>query len=503
MRLTLSKARTGGELANTGYVIFACTLIVGSALFEGQAGTAPGLHVAYEGLQRLFGVLLQLVHLDRVPHANHPLTFSAVLVAAGLVPVKRTRHKIGMASADAALTFLDYFVRFEEWLIRHRTFSSILLLVLLTLFGNGVYVVISAQSAAERAEAAYRQWLDLLRATVLETTMVPADGDKYHVPQAFWSQSALDAMNKTGARMKYGNQVNKLVDGLYAALAQNTNLCVDIDSVLRNSPPWPTEENEHDELVKGLASVHALIRARGFEQLLQANCPLPAANLNLEKEALDQIAGTALQAARLTLIGLVYSHAWRYWMKPGASAADLADLAKVCRSPEQCIGQGYWAYTSQAAGNKDEYQEIKRRNNLVDFLIHLAEGDLTRLNASSIPWLLSPDELPRILGQHVAELEEGTGLYRLGGYISYLTLAQAHAVLALQGAQAQRPAFARRAAAYLDISSTLSTDGTLRDLGPSICRLAKDPAYADVLRSALMEPVDRSAQFLSTVRRCP
>jgi hypothetical protein len=494
LRLSLARARSIAEFARTGYLIFGITVVVTTGLFEWQVQSTPSLQPYYDSLRATFLALLESVKLGSLPTANKPIVFLAVVAMVGLFFIEKTRLRIGTASGDIALRVLGYMVKTEEALIKRRTLSTFLLAALLVAFYSTVASYTGSVQLKRRVDDAGARWLALVRTSVLGTTMVPEDAARYQTPLAFWNQSALAAADKNDPRSHAGTGLHQLINGVYAAIGQDTSLCAVLPGVLDSSykPSAPVPRSHFVASVEQLARV---VRARANIHLLLKSCSAPELYLRSAKESLDGINDPDLAAAKANLLGLVYSNAWRLWMRPGGYPGD-----QVCRSPEACIEQGYYAYTSTNSGSSDDYEELKRRNNVLDFLVEISAADMKRLTPSSISWLRSWKRLPDILERHLKDLEQSPNLHRLGGYIPYLTLSQAYGALATARQDSVDDLKLRRSAAYLAIAAAINVDATFKSTNPARCKPWK--ASPSTFQKALKEPVDRSIRLKDALEDC-
>src|SRR5262249_38871128 len=147
-----------------------------------KAGTIAGLTSIHGTFRSVFVHLLDQLKLSFLPIGKAPLVVLAVVVMIGIGFWKSARSILGRLTGDLTLVALDAGVNLGERLIRHRTASLLILVVLAALFGVGTYRADRDSRLDARAIHAYESWLDAIRTTIRNTTLASEDADQFALP---------------------------------------------------------------------------------------------------------------------------------------------------------------------------------------------------------------------------------------------------------------------------------------------------------------------------------
>ena len=232
-------------------------------------------------------------------------------------------------------------------------------------------------------------------------------------------------------------------------------------------------------------------------------CEPAAPNLAATKRELDQVGDDSLVYAKEAIIGIAYADAWRLWL--GSQSPQPSDpVLSLCSSLPHCLSEAHDVYARTKLNDCSIYRELKRRNNVVNFLVRLVDANFDRLKSTGISWLRSKATLATSLSHDVDDLAGCPDLAKLGGYIGFLTLAQGYgALLALVPADSPDDVRAMRASAYLGIATTLAPHEVFRDPNDQVfCKIWTNEAMKTLFREALAGPVDHRDLFDQFVASC-
>ena len=240
---SLVRAKSLEEYARAGYLAFSLLAIGVAALLDWKATSIPGLaHVHQNARGVLLGVL-KAIRVPETPLGNGPLAVLAAVTALGLSLASKLSDTIGLFFGDLVLTVLDGVVGLGERLVRHRT-VSLAMIVLLTFFcGFEVYRSLSDSESKASAVQFYGSWVSLLHTTVIDSTLAPDDQRKYQVAGELWNEKLLRNANLDD-EADSGVAINRLIKTVYESL-RSEDICSSLKVALESSRRSPGDESSN------------------------------------------------------------------------------------------------------------------------------------------------------------------------------------------------------------------------------------------------------------------
>jgi hypothetical protein len=488
---SLTRAKTLGEYSSAGYLIFALVSLVAIGIFDARAHAVPGLQEAYSTVKDWFIAILRIVHLEDLPIRNAPLTVVGALILIALAIVDKVRQGIGELTADATLAVLSAMIFVSERLIRHRSLSSLILIVLASLLALGLWDLVRGRAESSNADATFAEWLDTVQETVRDTTLSPIDSHRYEMSRKRWE--SISPKIGPDERLAAGREIVSLVDGLYGAV-KGHDMCGDLDHVLALHETPPRNATLLPDLLSRAWQVHHVLLARGYIALVDKDCPGDhEASLVKAAKILEDVTLEPLDPAKDNILNAIYSYAWLLWLPKAPAHAGTVDA--LCNSLDQCIWKAHSRYTSKAVDDCT-YSELRRRNNLSNFLETVAAKDIPGTQSQSMnKWLRRRDSFASELRSSLANLERCQDLARLGGHIAFLTLAQGYAALStLAPNEADR--YVARSAGYFQLPAAMDPDDAFHDPNDILfCKLWNANASSAVFLKELKQPTDHTSDL--------